>query len=405
MTSQPLVAAPGRAPATVASAAVGRAGHRFRRELRFAAPALLAYLGTRVVGVLILVAWGERHGVNALYRLSTLWDAGFYQRIAELGYGRVPLVPGPNGPYQSYAFFPMYPAAIRALAWATPLAYNVAALAIAWAASLVAAWGMFAVAARLYGRRMGVLTATLWGSVPVAVVESLAYSELLFTAFSVWAVHQAVARRWVSAGVLASLAGLTRPTGLAVAVAVVGAALPELVRGHRDGGPARWRPALAVLLAPVGFVGFIGWVGLVKGRWDAYFKVQEAWNSHFDFGRNTLHAIVELLSSAHPVWLTQAVVAAVLIASVVLMGVSVLQRQPAAVVLLSAATLVLALGDAAYFTSRARFLLGAFGLLLPVAAGLARTRNRATLALVLVAAALVSGLYGGFLVYVFPDAP
>jgi hypothetical protein len=95
----------------------------------------------------------------------------------------------------------------------------------------------------------------------------------------------------------------------------------------------------------------------------------------------------------------------VLAVSVVLLVVSVLHRQPLVLVLFSAAMLVLALGDAAYFNSRARFLLPAFALLLPVANGLARLRSRASLVLLLGSAALISAAYGGFVVFVYPDAP
>ncbi|WP_033213364.1 glycosyltransferase family 39 protein [Kitasatospora phosalacinea] len=372
--------------------------------LRRAAPALLGYAAVRAVGVLVLVFWPRRE-VGAMTRLSHLWDAPFYQRIAESWYRGVPPVPGPHGAYEAYAFFPGYPAAIRAVSWISPLSYAQAALLVAWACSLVAAWGIFAVADRLYGRRVGVLAAVLWGVLPVAVVESMAYSELMFTAFAVWAVYAAVTRNWIPAGALALCAGLCRPTGIAVAGAVGAAALWDLLSRRGPDAPARWRPLLGALLAPLGFVGYVGWVGYEKGSWDGYFKVQEAWQSTFDFGRSTLKSFAALLGRPDTVWLPQVVVAMVLCCAVLLFGVSVLQRQPLVLLLFSAGILVLALGDAAYFTSRARFLLPAVGLLLPVAAGLARVRTRGTVVLLLSGAALASAAYGGFLVYVYPDAP
>ncbi|MFB9366098.1 glycosyltransferase 87 family protein [Kitasatospora sp. NPDC001664] len=384
-----------------AAGAAGAAERRpgFRAALRYAAPALLGYLAVRAVGVLAVVVWGTRRDTGGLHRLATMWDAYWYQDLAQHGYaGSVPL-PGPHGAYEAYAFFPLYPALIRLTDLLTPFSVELAALLVAWAASLVAAWGIFAVGAHLHGRRTGVLAAVLWGVLPLAVVESAAYSEPLFTAFAAWAVYAAVRRRWVPAGALTVLAGLTRPTGLALAAAVSCAALWELLA--RRGG---WRAALGAVLAPLGFFGFLGWVGAVKGSWDAYFRVQDAWESHFDFGRSTFESLRSMLTSSGQVWLAEVVVAGVLAASVVLFAVSVAQRQPPVLLLYSAALLVLALGDAAYFNSRARFLIPAFGLLLPAAAGLARIRSRTSLVMLLGAAALCSAVYGGFLVFVYTNA-
>lgn len=361
---------------------------------------MLGYAATRAVGVLLLVAWGAHRGSSGLYRLSTLWDAYWYQDIAVHGYAGSTPVPGPHGPYEVYAFFPVYPLLIRLTAWLLPIGVNYAALLVAWAASLAAAWGIFALADHLYGRRAGILAAVLWGVVPYAVVESAAYSELVFTAFATWAVHAAVTRHWLRAGALSLLAGLSRPTGVAVAAAVAGAALWELLRHRAD-----WRAAAGAALAPLGFLGFLGWVGLQKGRWDGYFRVQDAWKTTFDYGRQTFYALRDLLTRPDNVLLADVVVAAVLLAAVLLLAVSVTQRQPPVLLLYSTAMLTLALGDAAYFDSRARFLLPAVGLLLPLATGLARIRSRTTLALVLTTAALCSAAYGGYVVFVYPDAP
>ncbi|MFD9128310.1 glycosyltransferase family 39 protein [Kitasatospora sp. NPDC059571] len=373
---------------------------RLAVALRTAAPALLGYALVRAVGVGALALWGARRGTSGMGRLSSLWDAYWYQAIAVHGYaGTVPR-PGPYGPYEPYAFFPAYPALISAVHRVLPLPPNQAALLVAWAAALAAAWGIYAVGAHLYGHRIGVITAVLWGVTPYAVVESAAYSEQLFTAFAAWSVYAALTRRWVWAGIWCLAAGLTRPTGIALAAALCTAALWEVVR-RREG----LRAALGALIAPLGFVGFLAWVGTVKGRWDGYFRVQDAWHSHFDLGRSTFYSLRDLFTRADQVWLTDVVVAAVLACSVVLLVVSALQRQPLVLVLFSAAMLVLALGDAAYFNSRARFLLPAFGLLLPVANGLGRLRSRSSLALLLASAALMSAAYGGFVAFVYPDAP
>ncbi|KDN85133.1 glycosyltransferase family 39 protein [Kitasatospora cheerisanensis] len=387
---------------------------RLRAAARYAAPALAGYLVVRALGVAVLMLWDGQHGTTALHRVATMWDAYWYQAIAEHGYSGTPPMQGPFGPYQAYAFFPIYPMLIRGVGWILPLPVHYVALLVAWAGALAAAWGIFAVAARLYGRRAGVIAAVLWGVLPYAVVESMAYSELVFTALAAWTMYAAVTRRWVWAGVLCTLAGLTRPTGVAVAAAVGIGALWALItqwtearragelRQRRD----RWlRPLIGGAIAPVGFLAFVGWVGYRKGRWDGYFRVQDAWQSHFDYGRSTLKAIHAMITVPGGVWLTDLVVTFTLVASVVLFLVTLLQRQPLTLVVFSAMMLLLAIGDAAYFNSRARFLLPAFALLLPLAAGLARVRTRGVVPTVLGAAALCSATYGGYVAFVYTNSP
>ncbi|MCD0483872.1 hypothetical protein LO771_16075 [Streptacidiphilus sp. ASG 303] len=384
---------------------------RLRAAVRDAAPALLGFAAVRAVGVGVLLAWGHRRGRPAVGRLSTLWDAKWYADIAAHGYDRAIPAPDAHGhAYTNLAFFPLYPWLIRVVRALTPLATAHAALLVAWAASLAAAWGIFAVTAGRHGRRAGALAAVLWGVLPHAVIESAAYTEALFTALAAWSLHAVLARHWVRAGALCCLAGLTRPSAVALVAAIGAAAAAELVRIRRgrrpdaaaDGtvpGAAWWRPCLGALIAPLGWLGFVAWVGARLGRWDGYFAVQMLWDSHVDWGRSTAHSLRGLIVHAAPVPLGRVVVVLVLLAALVLLAVSVAQRQPLALLAYGAGVMAIALGDAAYLSSRARFLLPAFPLLLPLATGLARVRSRSTRAILVCSAALLSAAYGGYLVY------
>ena len=48
---------------------------------------------------------------------------------------------------------------------------------------------------------------------PVGAVQWMGYTKSLFTALAVWAVYFVQVDRWLAAGLLASLSGLTRPAG------------------------------------------------------------------------------------------------------------------------------------------------------------------------------------------------
>ncbi|MFZ5845860.1 MAG: hypothetical protein ACOYX5_00585, partial [Actinomycetota bacterium] len=182
-----------------------------------------AFVGVRVLVLIALFAAAGHQGRSG-YRVLTKWDAQWYRGIAEDGYGLVRLHED-GRLLADYAFFPLYPLTERAVSAVIGLGAVDAGLVISAVASVVAALGIFAIADGLYGARVGVVATVLWAALPVGIVQSMAYSESLFTALSVWALHATLRDRWLLAGVLACAAGLTRPVGAAVAAAVVVAAV------------------------------------------------------------------------------------------------------------------------------------------------------------------------------------
>ncbi|MFF5440182.1 glycosyltransferase family 39 protein [Streptomyces achromogenes] len=197
--------------------------------LRRAAPALLGYAAVRALGLAVLAGWSAARGKSAYTLLTARWDSLWYTRVAELGYGYE--VRLPNGDVHSnLAFFPLLPWLERLLHAVAPLSYADAGFVVSLLASLAAAAGIFAVADRLYGSRAGFFAVLLWAVLPVGIVQSMAYSESLFTALAAWSLYAVLTGRWVSAGLLAALAGLTRPVGAAVVAAVWTAGVISFVR-------------------------------------------------------------------------------------------------------------------------------------------------------------------------------
>lgn len=354
-------------------------------SLRRAAPALVLFVAVRLLGLLALLVGAALADRSAHARLVR-WDAQWYASIAAHGYGLEKV--HPDGRLLSdLAFFPLYPWLERWVAAVTGLRYVDAGLLVTVAASLAAAWGIFAVADRLYGVRVGVVLVVVWAAVPVGIVESMAYSEALFTALAAWAVHAVLTRRWLTAGALAGLAGLTRPVGVAVVAAVVVAAAAALLTGERQRG----RAVAGALVAPLGWLGYVAWVGAREHDPGAYFTVAGRWGNSFDGGVAFGRWVVGYLTGPDPV-LGVLLVAAVA-ALVGLFVLSVRDRQPLPLLVFSGVMLFVALTSSGYFGSKPRYLLPAFGLLLPVALRLGRLRPRATAA-VLAVLALASSTYG-----------
>ncbi|MET9777227.1 hypothetical protein ABZ023_23655 [Streptomyces sp. NPDC006367] len=362
-----------------------------------AAPALGAYLAVRGTGLLVLAVWAPRRHQDLWVNLAAQWDSDWYLGIAEHGYTREL---GTEANTNNLAFFPLYPALVKAVAALTPGSRASTGLGVAVVASVLAAWGIFAVGDRLYGRRVGVLLTTLWAAFPVGVVQWMGYTESLFTACAAWSLYAVLSGRWLWAAGCAVAAGLTRPTGVAVAAAVTVTALVHLVR-HRG---LRVRVVAAALLAPLGWCAYLGWVGLRLGRWDGYFAVQRLWHNELDGGVRTLHQMRRLLWRDPTPHLFLVMVTLTLIAAVVLFALSVGDRQPLPLLVFTGVLLVIVLGSGGVYFPRARFLLPAFPLLLPLAVHLARASVRHR-ALVLTTAVLGSAYCGAYLLLVWPAAP
>ncbi|MFE7773968.1 hypothetical protein ACFU5O_08715 [Streptomyces sp. NPDC057445] len=353
-----------------------------------AAPALLGYAAVRLTGVVILAIAAAVTGKDGLHRLQGRWDAVWYVRIAAHGYGYEVTLPD-GSVHSDLAFFPLLPALERGLSEIVPAVDTATAgLVIAWVAAFAAAWGVYAVGTHIAGQRAGVLLAVLWGVYPTAFVQSMAYTETLFTALAAWSLYAVLNGRWIIAGALCALAGLTRPSAAALVAAIGITAIVDLVRGRPT-----WRMAAGVLLAPLGWLGYVVFVAVREGSPTAYFQVQAAWGNNIDGGLALARFVGEQLTGPNPL------AGIGLIAALGLLGwavwLCVRQRQPLPVLVYGIGIVVISLIGAAYFGSRPRLIMPAFPLLLPPAAALARLRTRWSVA-VTGLLAVASGLYGAF---------
>ncbi|MGW7361836.1 mannosyltransferase family protein [Streptomyces sp. NPDC054841] len=361
-----------------------------RHPLPAATPALLGYAAVRLVGMAVLAVLAAVQGKDALHRLDRRWDSVWYVRIAENGYGYEVTLPD-GSVHSDLAFFPLLPALERGVSEVLPVAAATAGLVIGWVAAFAAAWGIYAVGTRIAGRRAGVLLAVLWGVYPTAFVQSMAYTETLFTALAAWSLYAVLTDRWIVAGALCAAAGLTRPSAAALVAALGITAVVSVFRNGREA--LRWRMVVGVLLAPLGWFGYVCFVAVREGSPTAYFEVQAAWGNNIDGGIALARFVGAQLTGPNPLAGIGLIAALGLLFWVVWLCVE--QRQPLPVLVYTIAIVVISLIGAAYFGSRPRLIMPAFPLLLPAAVALARWRERwAVLAVGLLAVA--SGLYGAF---------
>ena len=374
------------------SAGVGK--HGTSPGFRLPLCGALMFAGIRVLSLATAAFLLPRGKVRELHyslqHLIASWDSGYYLGIAVHGY---PHEPG-NIRYETiFARFPGYPAAIHAIAWMPGVSPLWAGLGVTIAAGLTAAWGLTRLSMTLTGdRRVSLLTTALWAVAPGSIVLSMVYSEALFCALAIWSLIALVERHWLTAAGLTILAGTVRSTALALVAAVTVAALPVLIRAARARQPiaAWWRPATALLLAPLGLLGNWGYVAWAVHRPGGWFWIEKNAHNGFDWGHSTMLALKNAIIDGPTA--DRALILLVIAVAATLAAGSLTERMP---MCLHTYTLVIVLTALAagpgYLGSKPRFLLPAMLLGLPLARLLAPARTRVLTPLIAALAAASTG--------------
>ena len=363
----------------------------------------VAILAVTRIGQMIMLLWlgaVANDGTSLRGRLL-VWDAGWFLKVAANGY--------PHG--YSYgdghrlvgnglAFFPLYPTLIRG---GSALGFDAgtAAISVSWLASIGLAIALHLLGTSLYGRRVGWALVAICCSAPVSIVFSMAYSESLFLALVAGMLVAAHRKVWWAAGLLGLGAALTRPTGLAAALALAVAALLAVRDARRSGDRGGvWKPLVAAAVALAGVPGFLGWVGWRVGDPNAWFKIQSTgWGTSFDFGASTVSFLTRTLSSDDG-WVPMSV-ALILLAALAAAGVALVGRPWLPLAVYGLTAMILVYGQAGFYHSKPRLLVPVLLTLLPAAVAAARARPR--VAVLSIGAWALFGLwYGAYLVVVWP---
>ena len=318
----------------------GGARTGFGADLRAALPGWV--VGRVIVGGALIIAHvideqlGPKIGRHVIHHYVHqglgAWDGSWYLRIARGGYHAVPA--------SGLRFFPLYPVAARVLALALGGRTFAALLVLSNVGALAGAALLHRVAldetgdAALAGR-----VAWLVALLPPSFVFVMAYSEGLFLALSVGMMLALRRRRFALAAVLGLLVGLSRPTGVLLAVP----ALIEGARGARQARGGDLAVRLAAVVSPVaGLVAYLGWVGHVFGDALIPVHIQQQATSRGPT-KNPIAVLAKAMGDAsHNHWGGNA---AHLVTAAVLIGLVVVacRRWPASYGALAAITVIVSL--------------------------------------------------------------
>jgi hypothetical protein len=258
------------------------------------------YLCSRlVVLVAAFVAGSLYPALNPIRSLGSIWDGRWYLLIAQHGY--------PHRMYQEglgsrWAFFPAFPAAIRAVAEVTRLSLPDAAVLAAFLFGLTATVAVWLAVRSVFGDRLADRATLLFAFFPLSCMLSFAYTEGLFVTAAAGALYALQRRWWMTAALCACVAGLTRNTGVVVVLCVLAVTIPVAWRERR------LRPALAAVVAPLGLAGFMAYSWAMVGTPLAFVTSERFWQGqHFVWFFTPVNAVVSLLTvKVHGLTLVQA---------------------------------------------------------------------------------------------------
>lgn len=231
----------------------------------------LLVLGSRALLVLVGAASHFGQAADGKLALSTLehlfvrWDANWYLRIVEEGYGP-PWLPLDQPGATQHAFFPAYPLLLRGIVLLTGLDAPLAGIVVSTILFAVALCLIYEYAYDLrLSREVGLATALLLCCAPHSFVFSAPYAESLFLCLLAAAMLALRRQRYAWAGTAAALLSATRPNGILFVVFAVAWSLRQLgwrplVMPWTNPGPM-----LTIVLAPLGLVAYWWFCFLTTG--------------------------------------------------------------------------------------------------------------------------------------------
>lgn len=250
---------------------------------------LAAYALCRIFSVVLLsivarhqapVSWTGPH--PDYFSMTVLWDGFWYRQVAEVGYPAALPIDAVTGVVQenAWAFYPAFPMMARGLMAVTGLGFPVVGSTLALVLGFGAAVVMGLMLRDLVGPRVALAAVAVYAASPVSPVFQIAYTEslaiLLLCGF-LWVISK---ERWILAGWLALLIGLTRAMALPLAVVALVAVLLRWRRRKENPITAREGWSALAALGSCGAAGLI-WpviVGSIVGSPMAYTDTMGAWS-------------------------------------------------------------------------------------------------------------------------------
>jgi hypothetical protein len=252
---------------------------------------LAIFVASRIVTTTLLLIFASMQELNAwtaaspsYVEFASLWDAHWYYIVSVSGYpSELPLTADGHVAENAWAFMPAYPMLVSALMWATGSGFGGTAVFVSVAFALGSALMFYRLMALVLPSSQALFSVVLLCVAPLSPILQVAYAESMNLFFLILGLYLLLQRRyWLLLLVIVPMS-LTRPTGLAFALALgLHAIYRWVVRGTQP-FPARERLAVVVaglFSAAMGFLWpLLAWA--VTGSSTAYTDTELAWRAAY----------------------------------------------------------------------------------------------------------------------------
>ena len=273
---------------------VARVPARWRARYRLApwwAPVVAIWAASRLVTTSLVLALANVQGANAwtgarpLYAdFANMWDGRWYNIVAVAGYPAVlPVTPTGEVAENAWAFMPGYPAIVRLLMELTGAQWAPTAVFVSLAFSLGTALLFYRVMRRVLDDGTALFSVVLFCVAPLSPLLQFGYAESIYLFFLTLALYLLLERRYVALFPVIAVMALTRPSGLAFALAMALHVGYRWVTRRTDSFPLRERVLSASVAVFSGVMG-LAWpiaAWAVTGSITAYTDTELAWRAPY----------------------------------------------------------------------------------------------------------------------------
>lgn len=278
-------------PAGVAERSLSTARRVRWRLTHWAVKVTAVFLLSRVVTTALLLAYANAQGANAwtgaspgYFEFAKLWDGHWYFIIAAVGYPtELPITDDGFVGESAWAFMPAYPALVRALMLVTTLDFPVVAVIVSVVFAYATALMLYRLMALLLPSNTALFAVVLFCVGPLSPILQVAYAESMHAFLLTLALYLLVKRRYLMMLPVIAVMALTRPSGLAFALAMLLHVIHRWVTRERD--PYPWRERVESVIVGL-FSAFMGvaWLliaAALTGSLTAYTDTELAWRAPY----------------------------------------------------------------------------------------------------------------------------
>ncbi len=251
------------------------------------------FVVSRIVTTVLLLSYAANQAANpwtgqspGYFDFASIWDGHWYYIISVVGYPtQLPLTASGHVGESAWAFMPAYPSIVRLVMLVTTLDFPIAAVLVSFAFALGAALMFYRLMHLVLPGGTALFSVVLFCFAPLSPILQVAYAESMHAFLLIVALYLLLTRRYLLMLPVIAVLSLTRPSGLAFALAMTMHVAWRFWQGRRgvEDFPVRERLAsigVAVFSAIMGIAWIlVAWA--LTGSATAYTDTELAWRSAY----------------------------------------------------------------------------------------------------------------------------